>query len=178
MHEPEKFIAAIIKAAPDYKLVGRVRLQKIAYLLQKLGLKEAQALDFSYHHYGPYSEQVDSARWFADAAGLIEETRARRKLDSATYSIFEMGNAAKDLPEFPAEFAIKVQDWAQRDPIVLELAATVHWLAAEEKVEDWKKELRRRKTWKVENGRLEKALELLKELELPPAAEEGHDLAH
>ena len=174
MHEPEEFIAAIVKASSKQRLIGRVRLQKIVYLLQRLGLEEAQAFDFSYHHYGPYSEQVDSARWFANAAELIEEKRERRKVDSAAYSIFKLGNAEKEVPELPPEYAKQVRQWADIDSIVLELAATAHWLVAEEKVDDWREEIHRRKTWKVKNGRLDKALELLKELGLSPGTDQTH----
>ena len=175
MLEPEKLLAAIVSSAPKGRLVGRVRLQKIIYLLQKAGLSDASRFDFSYHHYGPYSAEVDSARWFADALNIINEKRERRQSDGAAYSIFTIGEKAKDIPSLPEPYAEHVRKWAETDSIVLELAATAHWLATEEKVTDWKEEIRRRKTWKVEDGRLDKALALLKELQLPPAVEvKGH----
>ena len=52
---------------------------------------------------------------------------------------------------------------------VLELAATIHWLAVYEKRLDWQEELVVRKGVKTENGRDKEALNLLGELKLPPA---------
>jgi len=170
MREPEKMIAAIVKATDDGRLVGRVRMQKIVYLLQQLGLKDAQSFDFSYHHYGPYSADVDSAEWFADAFGLVRERRERRKSDGALYSVFELAEKGEEVPDLPEEFRALANTLSKENSVILELAATAHWLSEVERVKDWKKEITLRKTWKVEEGRLEKALELLKELGLPPAA--------
>jgi hypothetical protein len=52
---------------------------------------------------------------------------------------------------------------------VLELAATIHWLAVTEGLPDWREELVRRKGAKTQNGRDRLALELLNALGLPPA---------
>jgi wyosine [tRNA(Phe)-imidazoG37] synthetase (radical SAM superfamily) len=51
---------------------------------------------------------------------------------------------------------------------VLELAATADWLAKEEKILKWRDEIKKRKGWKTNGGRLEKALNLLVALELSP----------
>lgn len=40
------------------RLVGRLRIQKLMYLLQKKGAKSLQPFFFEYHHYGPYSAEV------------------------------------------------------------------------------------------------------------------------
>ncbi len=49
---------------------------------------------------------------------------------------------------------------------VLELAATVHWLATVEKVQNWRDEIVRRKGAKTDGGRLEEAVALLPKLGL------------
>ncbi len=56
--EPEHYIADIIRAAGG-RLVSRIRLQKIAYLLDQFGPKSG--FTYSYHHYGPFSRDIDSA---------------------------------------------------------------------------------------------------------------------
>ncbi|HSN99061.1 MAG TPA: hypothetical protein VLS89_12270 [Candidatus Nanopelagicales bacterium] len=40
------------------KLVGRLRVQKLMYLLQQTGAEPAQPFFFQYHHYGPFSFDV------------------------------------------------------------------------------------------------------------------------
>ena len=159
MREPEKFIAAIVKATEKGELFSRIRMQKIVYLLQKLGLEDAQGFDFSYHHYGPYSRDVDSAEWFAGAFDLVREERRNRQSDGASYSVFLLNrDKEQEVPELEDVFAGLVGRLAEEKITVLELSATAHWLAEEEKVDDWREEIRRRKTWKVEDGRLEKHL--------------------
>ena len=44
---------------------------------------------------------------------------------------------------------------------MLELAATIHWLAYIERVDDWRSELLRRKGVKAAGGRMEKAARFL-----------------
>ena len=51
-------VAAIVRDAGG-RIVGRTRLQKVAYLLSIAGLEEG--LPFTYKHYGPYSEDLASA---------------------------------------------------------------------------------------------------------------------
>jgi len=54
---------------------GRVRLQKLGYLLQQSGFRPIQKTRFAYHHYGPFSEQLAGALDQAVASGLVEENR-------------------------------------------------------------------------------------------------------
>lgn len=61
-----------------------------------------------------------------------------------------------------------VKTFADTHVTVLELAATADWLWRYEKVEDWRAEIARRKPMKVGNGRLDRAVALLRSLDLPP----------
>jgi uncharacterized protein YwgA len=175
MIEREDFVAAIVNAAGG-ELVGRVRLQKAAYLLERLGL--GRELNFEYHHYGPYSRELDNATLDAKAFGLIREEYEHRQSDGALFSRFKLEpeTVIKDEAygqlgrERVAEF---VQKFVWTNVTVLELAATIDWLWRVEKYADWRAEITRRKGKKVQGGRLEKAIELLHSLDLappPPAA--------
>ena len=62
-----------------------------------------------------------------------------------------------------------LDEMQRQSATILELAATIHWLAVVEYVPDWKAELARRKGAKTRDGRDQKALELLRTLGLPPA---------
>lgn len=165
--EPEHFIADILHAAGG-RLVSRIRLQKIAYLLDQLGA--GSGFDYSYHHYGPYSRDLDSAILDAEAFGLVKEDYAYRKSDGARYSVFVQQSTGEGYTCLKND---RLKDVAKRlasqKVTVLELAATAHWLAEVEKVGDWRTEIRRRKGAKIENGRLDKATKLLAEVGLPPA---------
>lgn len=169
-HEPEHAVADIVAAAGG-RLVSRVRLQKLAYLLDHLGADSG--FGYVYHHYGPYSRDLDAAIFDADAFGLVEEKFERRKLDGARYSIFEVKVGA-EMHHFSYLRTERLRELAKRlasvNVTVLELAATAHWLAQGEKIKEWKAEIVRRKGSKADNGRLAEASQLLAELGLPPAA--------
>jgi uncharacterized protein YwgA len=169
VNEPEDRVADIVSAASG-RLVSRVRLQKMAYLLDKLGAESGFA--FAYHHYGPYSRDLDTAILDAEAFDKIREKIERRQSDGAHYSVFEAfpGNGRHEYTYLANE---RLRESARRlstvNVTVLELAATANWLLKEERVADWKTEIVRRKGPKTRNGRLEEAVQLLSRLGLEPA---------
>lgn len=171
--EPERVVDEIVAAAGG-RLVSRIRLQKLAYLLDQLGARSG--FRYAYHHYGPYSRDLDAAVFDAEAFGLVEERYEHRKLDGARYSIFER-KAEAGQPAFSYLGDPRLRDVVKRlaavNATVLELAATAHWLAANEKAQDWRTEIIRRKGSKASEGRLAEAMRLLSELGLPPAAAQG-----
>lgn len=163
-------IVVNIVALSGGSLTGRIRLQKIAYLLEQLGM--GAGVEFSYHHYGPYSEPVTNA--VADAKffdALLEKIEFRQS-DGGPYSVFETKKSVDDiakLGEMDVQDAKRYLDLlGPANSTVLELAATIHWLRSFEKFADWKHEIEIRKPGKTKSGRLEKAVSLLGELGLAP----------
>ncbi|KYF82965.1 hypothetical protein BE11_24885 [Sorangium cellulosum] len=55
------------------KLSGRLRIQKLMYLLRQKGAKPLQPFFFDYHHYGPFSADVADAIKGAVRSKLIAE---------------------------------------------------------------------------------------------------------
>jgi uncharacterized protein YwgA len=170
MIEREDIVAAVVAAAGG-ELTSRIRLQKSVYLLDRLGLDSG--FDYDYYHYGPYSRDLDNAAADAKAFDLVDEHFAYRVSDGARYSIFRLkrdvqpkAQAYGGLGEEKAgEFARR---FAKTNVTILELAATIDWLWHEEKISDWRSEVKKRKTVKTEGGRLDRAVELLHELNLSP----------
>jgi uncharacterized protein YwgA len=162
----ELVVGAVALAGGE--LVGRIRLQKVVYLLDQLGMNSGTP--FEYHHYGPYSEAVSDAVTDAKFWGQIKEVVNFRVADGAPYSSFKTENpepvqlgdlSAKEAKQYLAKFA-------GHTSTVLELAATVHWLAFKERRADWRDEIEVRKAGKTSNSRLDKALALLRDLNLAP----------
>ena len=169
--EREVIVAALLKAAGG-QMVGRVRLQKVAYLLDRLGMESG--FHYDYHHYGPFSRDLDNAVADAEAFGLVEQEFGHRQVDGARYSIFKLTDGKKKLPKKIGqlnEAALEgyLQTFAETNVTVLELAATANWLAEEEERDDWQEALHRRKGPKADGGRLDRALALLREVGLPPS---------
>lgn len=164
----EEIVADIISAAGG-ALTARVRLQKAAYFLEELGL--GSGFEFEYHHYGPYSRELDSAIADAKASKLIKEVIHYRDSDGASYSVFESTAERQpaDLGKLRrAKAAGYLRRFSEANITVLELAATMHWLWKHEKHQDWQKEAIRRKGLKASPDRIEKAKALLNELGLHP----------
>ena len=149
-------------------LVGRIRIQKVIYLLDQLGMQSGAP--FEYHHYGPYSEVISDAVTDAKFWGNLNETVSFRVADGAPYSTFKTDSPPPDsLGALNAVHArALLEKFSGCTATVLELAATVHWLAFIEKVDDWRAEIEVRKAGKTDNGRLQKALALLRDIGLSP----------
>lgn len=163
---PQELLADII-AVHGGDLVGRIRLQKVVYILDQLGLNSG--FEYSYHHYGPYSAEVASALMDAQSERMIVDEQKFRQSDGASYSVFHtdrkveserVGDLSRDVI---CGYASRMK---RESATVLELAATIHWLKYVECLEDWQTELRQRKGSKTGSGRQEQAVQLLSEVGL------------
>ena len=158
MHElrPE-LIAAIIRDAGG-RIVGRTRLQKIAYLLEVTGYGDGFV--FRYKHFGPYSHGVAESARRGALLGHLSETRHDAPW-GGRFSIYEVADGSpSDASAGRRELAARA---AEASAIELELAATAVFLSYKDHEDPWL-ETERRKPMKAAEGRLEKAKELLKDL--------------
>lgn len=173
MIRTERLIADVLAAA-EGRIVGRVRLQKIFYLLHQCGL--GAGVHFQYHHYGPYSKQLDEALDRAKTFHGIREKTEYRSSDGIPYSTFsflvEGSHAVPDqIGELNSATARRlIADMKEAPSSVLELAATIHWIANKEHLAAWRPELQRRKGSIAIGNRVERALDLLRGLNLSPSA--------
>ena len=171
---PEDIVAGLV-ALNGGDLVGRTRLQKQTYLLDRCGANFG--LRFTYHHYGPYSFELAGGCVDAEAEGWVRiEERAGRH--GVPYAIFtSTGDGAP--PNFLGELsAARVRSLLEEmrgvSDIVLELAATVVFLR-----DEWSyygkgktgavEETKARKSLKATEGRIGEALDLLGKLGLEAA---------
>lgn len=155
--EREK-VAEIVRDAGG-QIVGRTRLQKIAYLLELTG--QGEGFDFEYRHYGPYSESLSDAVRIASAFGLIDEEEHVAKW-GGRYSIYFAKGGGDTQPQSARAAFAKVA--AQIGAVELELAATAAYLSEVEHCTDPWLETSKRKPDKIGDGRLEKAKEAYRKL--------------
>jgi len=156
LEQSEKLAAELVRDAGGV-VVGRTRLQKLAYLLERSGL--GKGFPFEYRHYGPYSEELAEATDRAATMSLIEEVE-KLATWGGSYSIFTC-NARP--PKTVDAARLKVAALAAKaDAVELELAATAVYLASECK-DPWG-ETERRKPQKAASGRLERARMLYQKL--------------
>jgi uncharacterized protein len=168
--EREEIVTAVVAAAGG-KLTSRVRLHKSVYLLDLLGLRSG--FDFEYYHYGPYSRDLDNAVADAKAFELVSEDFERRLSDGAPYSVFSLKGEPKQAalgdigPDRASEL---LRMFVDANVTVLELAATIDWLWRVEGRKSWLLELKKRKSVKARDDRIEKAVSLLQSLGIGPPA--------
>ena len=145
--------AAIVRDAGG-RLVGRTRLQKVAYLTQLAGF--ADDFPFEYRHYGPYSEELAEAMEIAVGLGIAQEEE-KESVTGAWYSIYTA--VSVDADNDRARF---VNAAAGIGAIELELAATAAYLYVEEgyrggdEGDPWEI-TKQRKPSKAAKGRLRRA---------------------
>ena len=145
--------AAIVRDAGG-RLVGRTRLQKVAYLTQLAGF--ASDFPFEYRHYGPYSEELAEAMEIAVGLDIVREDEAV-SASGSWYSIYNTERADGDRDR--ARF---ISAAAEIGAIELELAATAAYLYAEEGLRGGRGRnpwtiTAQRKPRKAAEGRLERA---------------------
>lgn len=160
--ENYRWLAGLIAAHPDRKVVGRTRLQKEVKLLQRCGFPT----DYPYliHFYGPYSEALQADIGLLEAFGLVDETDAISKEGNPYYILHAKATAA--LLE-PHVFDEQIKLLNDAPSVVLELAATYDaFREAGSDHEEAIQRLRRKKGSKCKEGNQEKALQLVAALGL------------
>lgn len=162
-------IPSLVVAAGG-EVVGKIRLQKVVYLLDQIGLNSG--FSYEYFHYGPYSENLAERVEDDVIFGHLHADQRRRLSDGVPYVAYRANGAGDgekpDQHMSPDRMQIALHEMQRRSATVLELAATIHWLTVVEGLSDWMTELVRRKGAKTGNGRDQQALELLRTLGLPP----------
>lgn len=163
MSRDARVAAARIVQDAGGELVGRTRLQKIAFLLSLSGFSDE--FSFEYRHYGPYSEDLAQAMEVAAALGPVREEE--RLADwGGHYSVYTL---LRPVDQDDAARSAFVQKAKRVDAVELELAATAAYLFSCEGIgatdvgNPWH-ETRRRKPTKAGNGRLERAAKAYDEL--------------
>jgi uncharacterized protein len=139
MPDPGPLEVAKIISLAGGEIIGSTRLQKIACLLDLVGA--GLGFEFSYHIYGPYSEELSIAANDADALDIIN-ILDRTAAWGGKYSIYRttMESSSAD-PEIK-KLAKKA---AQADSVALELAVTAAFLAANGDNDAWEEVAERKR---------------------------------
>lgn len=148
------------------KLVGRTRLQKTLYLLERCGM--AAGLNYGYHDYGPFSVEVAEAMDFAEVEKRVV---SEKKLGphSVPYYIFttdekKPGQLGRLRSKRVEDYLRIMKEYSAFD---LEVAATMAYLkdtgVPESEVEAKVREL---KPAKATDERVRRAQELLEKLNI------------
>lgn len=139
------------------RVVGRTKLQKIAYLLEATGLGDG--FSFEYRHYGPYSEELSSAARSARLLGVLREDEHPTAW-GGFYSIYSVSSCTTE--DTTRTQVAKIA--AGADAIELELAATAAFLACDGNTDPWG-ETAKRKPEKASVARIAGAKNLYRELQ-------------
>ena len=126
------------------------RLQKTACLLEMAGA--GFGFKFSYHLYGPYSEDLTIAASDADALDIIDTTEKQAEW-GGHYFVYQTNDDVADLPAPIRELAALA---AKSDSIELELAVTAGFLAKNGTENPWDEVISRKRA-KATPERIERA---------------------
>lgn len=169
MNEKSSHKAAALVRDAGGQVIGRTKLQKMAYLLELAGIGDG--FQFEYRHYGPYCEDLSQAMQSAVHVGLVAEEE-RLASWGGIYSIYTYTappTAAPNTDDRLAQRAAFAKAASQIGSIELELAATAAYLYSVQGYADCWTETACRKPTKVGDGRLERAKEAYKLLSSLPA---------
>lgn len=155
MSDHENAIRNVVAAAGG-RLIGKTRLQKTVYILKLAGL--GPDFSFSYHYYGPYSEELSSSVRDAILDEIVQEEEDVAQW-GGRYSIYYADNP----DDLDPNFRELVRTACSSDSVTLELAATAAFLKLSG-VENWWEETRRRKPQKATDERVASAKALWQKL--------------
>jgi len=154
------------------KLEGRVRIQKIMYLLRRSAPEVLEGVNFYYHHYGPFSPTVVDSVMGALSWRVLDQ-RVETYGDDIQRYVYSPGpgfaQSAEPL-DLPARNAVirlvdevKTEHWR-----TLELAATVDFLEQSDQLPRGEALLRALRLKPACAEYSQPAVALLARLELPP----------
>ena len=146
-------VANIIRDAGG-RIVGRTRLQKIAYLLAATGLEDN--FRFAYKYYGPFSEQLAHSAKVGSLLGDFSE-RQDQAAWGGTYSTYTLDDTRDVDTSSPRHVLASIS--AEADSIELELAATAVFLLYDGYSNPWEETAQRKpEKWTPERSANAKAL--------------------
>ena len=158
-------VVVSIVALNGGRIVGKTRLQKETYLLQRCGVNIG--LDFDYHHFGPYSSELAQA---ADDAVALQHLYAedRHGYHEVPYTAYTTDRRPpKELAGVSREeIETKLGLMEGYSALELEVAATIDYLREAGYGKDAAAETEARKPLKATPKRVERAMQLLNELGL------------
>ena len=164
MRDLVDYVGALVRLS-DGRIVGKTRLQKIAYLLEakELGF----GLSFDYHNFGPFSSDLAFAVDDAESLGYVV-TEERFGFHSVPYTIFSSADVA---PEFEDGNDLEARRAALKtindySALLLELTATAVYLKRNGYPKAVWKEVKKRKQIKATAGRIDAAQKLIRSLGL------------
>ena len=165
MMDQSDYVSAIVRLAGG-EIVGKTRLQKIAYLLQTKG-SGFRNMDFDYHNFGPYSAELSFAAEDAESLGYLT-TEERAGYHSVPYTVFRSTDCAAKLDDREEMKACKadLEVMSGYSALVLELAATAIYLKRNGYAEHFWEEVLKRKSLKATQPRIRHAKKLLRQLNL------------
>lgn len=172
--EPQSQLVLRILQAAKGEIEGRTRIQKIVYLIEEIG--NSSNFFYSYHHYGPYSEELtDTLNILKHVDEKIIEERRDFEDSQGFTAVFQLKGAQNSSSDQEASAESvsfeKMQQYVtlmkKKSSTCLEIAATIHWLICKRKVQNWEDELVILKGNKARPEILQQSRELLEELGIP-----------
>jgi uncharacterized protein YwgA len=142
-------LAKLVQWSGSGGVVGRKRLQKVVYFLQKAGCPFCA--DYTLHHYGPYSRDVAEGCDELVAAGFLAEQAEingvgtqytyRVSADAGTSAIAQTEGRSDIRTESFAAFRPLAEELLKKELWELELGSTI--LYFHEKLSNWDEAVRR-----------------------------------
>ena len=162
------YLSSIIRLVGG-EVVGKTRLQKMAYLLEAKGVGFGDIV-FDYNNYGPFSAELAFAADDAESMGYIE-TKERQgvhavpcKIFRSTYQVSEEDSEEGRGDIETRKDALKLMN--DYSTLELELAATAVYLKENGYPDEFWEEVKKRKPLKATPKRKERADQLIAALNL------------
>lgn len=120
---PHEFLLALLASAPDHKIQGRKRLQKMCFLLKCAGADVK--IDFRLLHYGVFSTDVADVADELVLTGMVKEDIKPIGIYDTFQSIYQLPSDSEKIGELPEALRDVVSQLNEFTTIELEVASTI-----------------------------------------------------
>ena len=165
MQDLVDYLSCIIRLSGG-EVVGKTRLQKMAYLLEAKGVGFGN-INFDYHSYGPFSAELAFAADDAESLGYIE-TEERSGFHEIPYTVFKATEKEPEIDDGAETETRKaaIEVMGNYTALELELAATAVYLKKNGYLDGCWEEVQKRKPLKATSERIERAKQVIADLNL------------
>jgi len=163
--DAESLILAVLMALPSGRVLGKKRLQKLAYFAAETGADAD--VKFFLHGYGPFSAQIASAADLLSFVGAIKEETVRLKPSPFFSTLYQLSDAKEVREELPQASANAIRELDNFSTVELEIASTLSFFMKRGKApEEAEKLTAQLKPGKATNPTMKRAEEALSRIGL------------
>ncbi len=115
LEDEEKLVIFALGSLNNTPLRGKIKLQKLLFLISNVFKEYKDLLEFEPHLFGPYSETLDNIVGDLIKLGLVEKEGSRYRLTKKGFELYKKMEPKKELIEVIEDFKSFLNDMSDKE---------------------------------------------------------------